>query len=723
MNLFKMLSKNREFIINLSIMVSIFIFLLRFFKPELLLEKTVISGGDTASQYYPAKYLTDYLLPHGKIIGWSPGWYAGIPIFQFYFPLPFILIALIAYVIPLQIAVKLVTVSGVFLLPVMVFLSLKIMKFKFPVPIIGSLFTLPFLFMEANSMWGGNIPSTLAGEFSYSISLSFSILFFGTFYRGLKENKYWALNGILYALILNSHIITAMWVGLTSLFFLIIRLKQKQQTIKQTIIYFFKTYGLSLLLVSFWFLPLLANLKYTTSYADTWSVTIDQVLPKTILGPSLYKDLKNPPLNLPVTEKLPFWRFISVLTVLNTITILYLIKNRDIRTAFWFFSIMIAVLLFLFGEHVGVINIRFVPFFQLSLLITACIGLNFLDKIKFNWVIALLILIGVIFWVNSSTSFIDFWIKWNYEGFENKTLWPAYREVSDFIKGDYSQPRVVYEHSSEHDKAGTTRAFESIPLFSGRATLEGLYMQSTVSSPFVFYMQSEISKEQSCPFFNQYPCTSFNLERGIEHMKMFNVNEYIAVSEQAKNAANQSKQMRLEKSIGPYSVYEITTNKNSYVTVPDYWPVQMKTENWREVSYDWFKNGDMGVPIIFTDKTLQNLVKVNDWRQSLKIPVKEKCIVKEQVMNEEIRFTTDCVGKPHIIKVSYYPNWKVDGAKKIYLISPSFMLVFPEKNQVRVWYGSTAINYLSNVLTIIGICIVIYFIFLNNNKVTKFLKR
>ena len=101
MSLFKMLSKNREVIINLSIIVSIFIFLLRFFKPELLLEKTMISGGDTASQYYPAKYLADYLLPHGKIIGWSPGWYAGIPIFQFYFPLPFILIALIAYMIPL----------------------------------------------------------------------------------------------------------------------------------------------------------------------------------------------------------------------------------------------------------------------------------------------------------------------------------------------------------------------------------------------------------------------------------------------------------------------------------------------------------------------------------------------------------------------------------------------------------------------------------------------
>jgi len=47
-----------EAIINLSVMVFIFIFLLSYFKPELILSKTTISGGDTDSHSY-FEYLKD----------------------------------------------------------------------------------------------------------------------------------------------------------------------------------------------------------------------------------------------------------------------------------------------------------------------------------------------------------------------------------------------------------------------------------------------------------------------------------------------------------------------------------------------------------------------------------------------------------------------------------------------------------------------------------------
>jgi hypothetical protein len=39
-------------------------------------------------------------------------------------------------------------------------------------PHYGCFVFLPFLFMEGNSMWGGNIPSTLAGTFCYSMGFS-----------------------------------------------------------------------------------------------------------------------------------------------------------------------------------------------------------------------------------------------------------------------------------------------------------------------------------------------------------------------------------------------------------------------------------------------------------------------------------------------------------------------------------------------------------------------
>ncbi len=95
-----------------------------------------------------------------------------------------------------------------------------------------------------------------------------------------------------------------------------------------------------------------------------------------------------------------------------------------------------------------------------------------------------------------------------------RRLWPVFKAVNEHLRGDFRDPRVVYEHSSSHEPLGTIRAFENLPLFSGRSTLEGLYMQASPTAPFVFYTQSEISKEQSCPF-PDYGCSRLNLDRGI----------------------------------------------------------------------------------------------------------------------------------------------------------------------------------------------------------------
>lgn len=114
MNLKTFFSKNHQKIINLIIFLTIFIFLLTYFKPSLILSKTTIAGGDTISHYYPAHYMKTYLLPNFKITGWSPGWYGGFPIFHFYMPVCYILASLLGYMIGLQIAFKIITIIGVF---------------------------------------------------------------------------------------------------------------------------------------------------------------------------------------------------------------------------------------------------------------------------------------------------------------------------------------------------------------------------------------------------------------------------------------------------------------------------------------------------------------------------------------------------------------------------------------------------------------------------------
>src|SRR5439155_22368711 len=103
--------------------------------------------------------------------------YCGFPLFPCYFTLPFIAIALASYEIPLNIAFKLGSQLGTFLLPVCAYLSLRFAAVPFPGPALAALGTLPFIFMEANSMWGGNIASTLAVEFAFSLGAALAVLF------------------------------------------------------------------------------------------------------------------------------------------------------------------------------------------------------------------------------------------------------------------------------------------------------------------------------------------------------------------------------------------------------------------------------------------------------------------------------------------------------------------------------------------------------------------
>lgn len=660
-------------IIDIILLIVIISFIFNYISPSLLLSKTITTGGDTGTHYYPAQYMRDYLLPNFKIIGWSPGWYLGFPMFQFYFPLTFVIMALLSYIIPLQISFKLLTVAGTILLPIVVYFAFRLMKSKFPIPIIASSFTLPFLFMEANSMWGGNIPSTFAGEFSYSFGIALTILYFGFLYKGINENKFIVLNSILLALIGFAHIYTLLWAGLTQMFFLLTK-----KDLKKNFIYLFKVNGIAFLLLAFFMLPMIFKLSYTTAYSPQWGI----------------HDLKEafPPI---------LWPFY----VLILASLFFIVKERNKQMFYLLFSIGVAILLYHVAPFIGVVDIRLAPFFQLMPLLIAPYIISKL-KIKASFLIPIIILLATFIWTSDHITFISSWADWNYNGFESKSLWPQYNGINNFVKGTPNSPRVVYEHSPDHNAAGTLRAFENLPLFSGRSTLEGLYMQSTISSPFVFYTQSEISQVSSCPL-PPWTCTSFNIQKGTEHLKMFNVQYFIARSDKTKTALkNYTSEYKLVYSNNPYEVYELTNNNNHYVFVPEYQPIfYPKTKDWRNISYEWFKK-DISVHIVFDKKTTQK-------SKFEKIPIDNNCNIQELVKEESIEFTTDCLNKPHIIRISYYPNWKVKGADKIYLVSPSFMLVYPKQENVKIYYGKTFIDYFSMLLTLIGLIIIGYIIYKN----------
>jgi hypothetical protein len=58
-------------------------------------------------------------------------------------------------------------------------------------------------------------------------------------------------------------------------------------------------------------------------------------------------------------------------------------------------------------------------------------------------------------------------------GFERKGTYGTLKGINDKLRGTVGDPRVVYEHSPDHEALGTIRVFENLPFFTGRSTLEG----------------------------------------------------------------------------------------------------------------------------------------------------------------------------------------------------------------------------------------------------------
>ena len=136
----------------------VYLVLLLRYRPDLMLSQTTTSGGDMGAHHYPAWYMHTYLLPHLKLTGWTMQWYAGMPMFTFYLPLPFALIGLLAFVLPYTVAFKLVTVLGVFALPVVAFAYGRLLRLPRLFAPIAAAAALGFLAMESFSIYGGQHP-------------------------------------------------------------------------------------------------------------------------------------------------------------------------------------------------------------------------------------------------------------------------------------------------------------------------------------------------------------------------------------------------------------------------------------------------------------------------------------------------------------------------------------------------------------------------------------
>jgi hypothetical protein len=682
---------------------SLWTFLIDYVRPDLILLDTYPAGGDTPSFVHPVEHLRDVLLPAGNPQGWDLGNFAGYAPYQFYFlPPSLMMIAMEAVGVPLNVAFKLVSVAGTFLLPLASLITVRSLGYRFPIPALGATVTLIFLFNEGNSMWGGNIPSTLAGEFSFGLSFGLAVLFFGLLYRGVETQRGWRTQAAVLALTGLCHPVGFINAVTPGLFFLLDR-----RNLARNLRYLIVVYGTATLLMGFWLFPVVAKVGYSTSINWTWH----------------FQSWREPLPHMLVP--------VGILALLDALWVLARPSPANRPARYMLFGVLITVVTFYNATAAGLPEIRFAPFAQFLLVLLA---LDFVARILL-WIVdwsvaapsgrrvpawyratvtilpALGVIGAVVAWVEVNTTFIPAWIKWNYEGIEKKPTWPILQTLTNHLRGPISAPRVAYENSPQYERFGSMRIWESLPHFSGRATLEGLLLQTPVTSPFVYYIQSEISL-QGTGVIPGYPYPAVNPQRGTLRLDLFNARDLITITPTVKDALAKDARWERTLDLPPYAIFTRRGGDPHYVRVPHFRPVLVHTsKRWKKDFHRWFSSDSaLSVPIVAASDVpaAERALFRLESHSPTELPheaIEADCRIEEKIDHLAIEFTTTCPGLPHVVAVSYYPNWHVEGARRVYLTSPAFMLVFPDGPHVRLLFRRNAIDWIGIAASLLGLAI------------------
>ncbi len=637
--------------------------LLDLLRPSLLLLPTITAGGDTPSHYPTAVWFQQQLLPQLRLEGWYPGTYLGQPLLLYYFPLPFALMAALAPLTGMPVAFKLGTALGIFLLPLCAYVALRRMRLPFPAPLLGAASALVFLYVEENPIWGGTIASTLTGEFSYTYGVCLALLFLGEVWRAREDGRGPWLPALVLAVTAYAHGYAVLWGGLTAAFLLL-----WDRRPLRALAWLAAVAALAFALAAPLLLPLISAWGWTTPYDDAWiDVTTRGVLPLLLS---------------------PLMAFAGLALVAAAVSRLRG-RTPDRRLLLLACGALAGGALALAGPRLGVIDVRFIPFAQLSLSLCGAAALGLVaSRLALADVGALgLVLLGAVC-ADGSSRVLRYWIDWNYSGLAAKELWPAWKSLCERIRGGVGDPRVAVEYDPVHERAGSLRMYETLFYFSGRATLEGVYNQASTTTHPIYYLASELFARSPNPFRSR-SYSRFDPQNALARLRLFDVGAIVATSSTLTAALDARSDVVREAQIPPYTVYRIADPGPGYVEPLAFEPVRVPLRGWRDRCYRWFtRKPPNRALLVFTEDTRFALTQPDPWGLPPERPLPGGVHVRATLEAESLQIETDRPGHPLLVKISYHPRWKAEGAAGPYLASPGLMLIVPTGREVRLHYQS-----------------------------------
>jgi len=699
--------------------------------PRLLFADTLEAGGDTGAHVLIPAYL-EHLLRSGQVTGWSPDWFAGFPFLTFYFPLPALLVVGANLLLPYDIAFKLVSLAGTILLPLVAFVFGRLGRLPRPIPEALSVASVLFLFNRSFTIDGGNIASTLAGEWDFSLSLLFALLFLGVCISGMESGRGRAWGAVLLAAAALSHIVPTFWASFAAIVLVVLGpggWRQFGARLRWAV----PTGLVGLGLVLWWVLPFGVYLPYTTSMG--W------IKITAYLG-SLY------PSGL---------HWVCALAAVGAVV--SIARGRVVGRLLTVVTAA-AGAAFVLAPSGILYNGRLLPFWILGVYFLAAIGVGELVLlVAAGWAVlqqpgpvfrppaegtqigvgvvaplalaaigllVALVPLGLPSWVplaDAPTSFVPAWIRWNLSGYQGKAAWPEYRALMETMSEVGRRDgcgRAMWEYGAELNDFGTTMSLMLLPYWTGGCidSMEGLLFESSATTPYHFLNQAELSSHPSEAMVG-LPYGPLDVRLGVEHLQLLGVRYYMAFTPGAIAQANADPALVEVAKSGPWATQVGSTVKartwvvyrvrhSAEVTSLTHEPVVMTgvpggSAGWLKASLPWYLDpGRWDVLEAATGPADWARVSWRD-RHPPARPVRPAGVSAIQVHDESLSFDVRRVGSPVLVKMSYFPNWHVVGGRGPYRVAPNEMVVVPTAHHVELVYGATTVDRVGEGLSLLAV--------------------
>lgn len=589
---------------------------------ELLFAPTTPASYDLTGHLPPVNDLIVRLLPQGRVHGWSAQWFTGFPVFYFYFPLPALIVAALTPALGVPVSFKLTAALGVLAFPSAVYILFRSLPVTRAQAAAGSVVGATFLLMQSFVFLGGNIGSTLAGEYANSISFTLSLLYLAAVLRARDSIRAAAIPGALLACVALSHTVPTLMIVLVSAGLL------HDPERRRPII---GSWILGFLLSGFWSIPFVLR---SGEIAAVYSVAVRawrEALP------------------MELWLLLPF-ALVGALTI-----------RRDRRVLPMILLAAAGMLGFLIAGRL-VYPGRFLPFWFLGihLLVGYAVSWYMVDarerdtptRTAHTIVAGIVTVVVALNFVRGVDSLHD-WAGATFAGIERTTTWPEVAAVMEHLQG--GNGRVYWEQAPRELAAlGSRNLPAATPWFTGgRPVVNGLWRESSQlddASNEIDEAFEEIARGDS-----QHSETA--LQTALARLREIGVTHVVALRPNTARALAGAADVHIESGTQRLAVFRIP-----------------------------------GDPLIVSESADAS-IRVIEWS------------------DERIRFETDAIGVPHIVRMSWFPNWRITGAAELERTEMSFMRLVPTGTSVDLVFEKTWVERIGVAASLVGAVITLLLVF------------